>query len=293
MGSAKSNCSRRSQSKPKKINHSISNSVTRTPKRSRSRSRKKRATTPKTRNRGSKCSIFLFKDHKNTVVASENPISTKIIETSVIDTQELGHFSNTLFEGSHMFEFDKVFTGDKSNNSKFYNKAIKPYTKNLIKGKNSTVIVFGPSHSGKTFCLNGGISSEKGIIFSASEDIFEFIEMSNQTGDPLILKVSAYLVYLEKVVDMLSPRKMGVKLDHFLSASKEEVISKITNLKEKIIPTQNDFRSVMMEINRNKKLHTALLKTEARLDKKFHLVVSLKLDKKSETKFKKFSQMNF
>jgi len=56
--------------------------------------------------------------------------------------------------------------------------------------------------------------------------------MSNEAGDPLILKVSSYMIYLEKVCDMLCPRKAGVKLDHFLSASREEVISKVTNLKE-------------------------------------------------------------
>lgn len=293
MSSARGSRKGRSKSRIKKTNHTITNSVTRTPKKSRSRSRKKRATTPKARDIGLKCSIFLSKERKNTVVASENPISTKIIESSIIAANELGHYSNCLFDGAHMFEFDKVFTGDKTNNVKFYNKAIKTYTKNLIRGKNSTVLFFGPSNSGKTFTINGGLGNERGIIYTAAEDIFEYIELSNQTGDPLILKVSAYIVYLEKVVDMLSQRKMGVKLDHFLSSSKEEVISKITNLKQKIIPSITEFRHIIMEINRNKKLHTALMKNEAKLDKKFHLVISLKLDKKTDTKFKKFSQMNF
>lgn len=54
----------------------------------------------------------------------------------------------------------------------------------------------------------------------------------------------------------------------------------------------HDFKDVMSEMNRNKKVHTALLKTENQIDKKSHVIISLKLDKKLD-KFKKFSQLNF
>ena len=47
MSSAKRPRSRRSRSKSKKFNNTISNSLTRTPKRSKSRSMKRKATTPK------------------------------------------------------------------------------------------------------------------------------------------------------------------------------------------------------------------------------------------------------
>jgi AAA+ ATPase superfamily predicted ATPase len=206
----------------------------------------------------------------------------------------LGHFSNSLLDGCHNFEFDKVLTGDKTTNSKFYSKAIRPYTKHLIKGRNSTIIIFGPSHSGKSFVMNGGQNSnDPSVVLSAAEDLFEYIDLSNETDDPLIFKVSSYMIYLEKIVDMLSPRKTGVKLDHFLSASREEVISKITNLKERIVPKLSDFKNIITEINRNKKLHTALLKSETMLDRKCHLIISLKLDRKFDNKFMKFAQMNF
>ena len=117
--------------------------------------------------------------------------------------------------------------------------------------------------------------------------------MSNEAGDPLIFKVSSYMIYLEKVVDMLCPRKVGVKLDHFLSASKEEVISKVTNLKEKIVPSIQEFKQILGEISRNRKLHTALLKSQTRLEKKCHLIISLKVDRKVDNKFMKYAQMNF
>ena len=136
--------------------------------------------------------------------------------------------------------------------NKFYHKVLKQYTKKLLKGINSTVFLFGPSHGGKSYLLNGGINQDDGAIYQSVEDIFEFVDLSNQTGEPLILKVSSFMIYLEKVVDLLNPRKIGAKLDHFLSASKEEVISKITNLKEKIVPSINDFKTVMLEIGRNK-----------------------------------------
>lgn len=178
--------------------------------------KKKRATTPKNRDTGQKWSIFASKEHKNTVIASENPISTKIIETSIIEADDLDYFSSTLFGGASMFEFDRVLTCDKTNNSKFYSKAVKSYTKNLFKGRNSWIILFGPSRSGKTFWLNGGMNNDQGIVYKAAEDIFEYLELSNDTEEPYILKVSAYIVYLEKWVDLLSPRKTGVKLDHFL-----------------------------------------------------------------------------
>lgn len=170
----------------------------------------------------------------------------------MINTQELDYFSNALFSNAHTFEFDNVLSGDKSNNKKFYHKVLKPYTKNLLKGKNSTIFLFGPSHGGKSYLLNGGINQDDGIIHQSVEDVFEFIDLSNQTGEPLILKISSFMIYLEKVVDLLNPKKMGAKLDHFLSASKEEVISKITNLKEKIVPSISDFKNLMLEISRNK-----------------------------------------
>ena len=72
-----------------------------------------------------------------------------------MDKNELGHLCDPILENSQSFNFDKVFTADKTNNLKFYNKAIKAYTKNLIKGKNSSIIVFGPSHSGKSFIVSG------------------------------------------------------------------------------------------------------------------------------------------
>ena len=130
-------------------------------------------------------------------------------------------------------------------------------------------------------------------MYKSAEDIFEFVELSKQTDEPYILKISAYMIYLETVVDLLSPRKMGVKMDHFLSASREEVISKITNLKEKITPTMNDLKDTILEVNRSKKLHTAFYKGEANLDRKCHIVISLKLDRKVGGVYKKFSQLNF
>ena len=106
--------SRRSRSRGKRFNKTVTSSGIKTPRNSSIKNKK--ATTPKARKAEPKCSIFACKDKRNTVFASENAISSKIIEGSMINTQELDYFSNALFSGAQMFEFDKVLAGDKNNN---------------------------------------------------------------------------------------------------------------------------------------------------------------------------------
>lgn len=107
--SVKSNKTRRCRSRSKTKSKVNTTSATRTPRNNSNKS-SKRATTPKHREIGQKCSVFASKEHKNTVIASENPISTKIVETSVIDADDLDYFSSTIFGGAQLFEFDKVAT---------------------------------------------------------------------------------------------------------------------------------------------------------------------------------------
>lgn len=57
-----------------------------------------------------------------------------------------------------------------------YLQNLQPIVHNFIEGQNGTVLLFGPSASGKTYTLKGGQGSERGLIPRAVDEILQLIK---------------------------------------------------------------------------------------------------------------------
>ena len=55
--------------------------------------------------------------------------------------------------------------------------------KSFIEGENGTVVLFGPSESGKTHTLKGKTGVERGILPRAVEDIFNIVRNSEDRDE--------------------------------------------------------------------------------------------------------------
>lgn len=94
---------------------------------------------------------------------------------------------------------------------KLYNENIKENVCNMIKGKNSCILFFGPSEGGKSFTLRGGENSDKGILDRDSDDLFNLIEISKQVNHgksirviSYNIKMSVYQVFNDNISDLLN-----------------------------------------------------------------------------------------
>lgn len=89
------------------------------------------------------------------VVASETGISGRILNEQLGDAKDLRYFLQTCAgSGFHnsSFGFDGV-CNETQRQEKFYAQHVKPVVQNFIEGENGTVLLFGPSQSGKTYTL--------------------------------------------------------------------------------------------------------------------------------------------
>jgi kinesin family protein 5 len=83
-----------------------------------------------------------------------------------------------------------------------------------MQGFNGTVFAYGQTSSGKTFTMMGaGPSSRdlKGIIPRMVETVFNTIRSSLETSE-FVLKISYCEIYLEKIKDLIDPKKNNLKI---------------------------------------------------------------------------------
>ena len=100
---------------------------------------------------------------------------------------------------------------------------MKPYIKSLFKGRNSSILLFGPTSSDKGGLFRGS-SSDRGLLSRCCRDILSLISLSSEIDKPYVLKMSASVIYLDKVIDLLGPRQSKVSLDHYMSESESSVV---------------------------------------------------------------------
>ncbi|EAS01911.2 kinesin motor domain protein (macronuclear) [Tetrahymena thermophila SB210] len=120
----------------------------------------------------------------------------KLFEFDINDRKSLINIEST------EFAFDQIFREDQ-NNIMIYSKALQPYIQDALRGINTTVFAYGQTCSGKTHTIFGHKESEKGIIYSALEDIFS---LNNQGDIKVKALVSFYEIYNEQINDLLGER---------------------------------------------------------------------------------------
>lgn len=92
-----------------------------------------------------------------------------------------------------------------------YHEQIKEPISDMLTGKNSCVLLFGPSEGGKSYLLRGG-ENQKGLLDRAVDDLFNFVEINKQVNQGKAnrsissyrLKTVIYYVYNDNIYDLLS-----------------------------------------------------------------------------------------
>lgn len=101
--------------------------------------------------------------------------------------------------GDHIY--DNVF-GTYDDNAKVYDAAAKRLVRRVMEGYHGTVFAYGMTGTGKTFSMQGTMSSP-GVIPLAITDIFSYIRETPQRE--FLLRVSYLEIYNEKINDLLAP----------------------------------------------------------------------------------------
>ncbi|CAG9319287.1 unnamed protein product [Blepharisma stoltei] len=110
------------------------------------------------------------------------------------------------------FVFDYVF--DPSTvQSKIYKVAASPIVDAVMQGYNGTIFAYGQTSSGKTFTMTGVITDPElmGIIPRMVGDVFAKINNADEHIE-FTVKVGYCEIYMEKIKDLLDPRKNNLKI---------------------------------------------------------------------------------
>lgn len=78
-----------------------------------------------------------------------------------------------------VYDFDNVFH-EVHRQEKFYKQTVRPVVNAFVEGESGTVMLFGPSQSGKTFTLHGKTGRDRGIVPRAVEDILSIVRHSHE-----------------------------------------------------------------------------------------------------------------
>ncbi len=160
----------------------------------------------------------------------------------------------------------------------------------MLSGKNSCIMVFGPSEGGKSYTFRGG-EKEKGLIDRAVDDLFNFVEINQQVNQgkqnrsiySFQLKVMIYHVYNENIFDLLSSsaKPNPLKIEKTLNTDESEYYTNVIDLSEKNLKTRKDLMNAVNDALKLRKNQAQLMLVN-NMSKKSHLVTSLILEKVSK-----------
>ena len=140
------------------------------------------------------------------------------------------------------YHYDNVF-GQYDDNSKVYDSISKRLVRRVMEGYHGTVFAYGMTGTGKTFSMQGTMSSP-GVIPLAITDIFSYIRETPHRE--FLLRVSYLEIYNEKIYDLLAgpvastgpgaPQQEEIKLREdpkrgvYATPLKEEIVQSPTQL---------------------------------------------------------------
>eukprot|EP00956_Cyclotella_meneghiniana_P001640 scaffold1805_cov69-Cyclotella_meneghiniana.AAC.3 len=131
-------------------------------------------------------------------------------------------------QGPFSFAYDAVFDVD-SSQANVYDHAAAPLASSVLEGFNCALIAYGQTGSGKTYTMMGNSSSgsgdsggktgktsmatdnHRGMIPRLIHDVFRQMTLSSPTVE-YIVKCSFVEIYLEKVMDLLSPVNRSIRI---------------------------------------------------------------------------------
>ena len=111
------------------------------------------------------------------------------------------------------YNFDLAFD-DKTHQKTMYEGSAQPVVQEVLKGFNGTIFAYGQTGSGKTHSMDGVIHDEelRGIIPRIIQEIFEQVQDTVSSDIEVLIRVSYVEIYMEKIRDLLNPRKKDLKV---------------------------------------------------------------------------------
>eukprot|EP00667_Euglena_gracilis_P003186 EG_transcript_3194 len=136
----------------------------------------------------------------------------------------------------HAFEFDCVYAPG-ARQAEVYAFTGKEIVDDVFKGYNGTIFVYGQTGSGKTHTMMGpslgalpGYCDDpelKGIIPRVVESVFHHVEAAEEAVE-FTLKVSYVEIYMERIRDLLDPKKTNLQLHEDLHGGRGVYVADAT-----------------------------------------------------------------
>ena len=187
------------------------------------------------------------------VVALDKPLSSKFIQNTINNEQDYKDnldFLMTQYSATH-FCYDKVYDYTKEQQeSKLYLDSCKKGVFNMLSGRASSFILFGPSELEMKSQIF--LDDNDGIIILALNDLFNFIEVNNEE-EPRRIKVSMVCYLNDNVYD--------------LQTNQLKPLAPKTKILEKEINSVNDFQTLSNKLlPMRKKIASSFIKSVDQTD---------------------------
>jgi hypothetical protein len=130
-----------------------------------------------------------------------------------------GNITANSISGDVVFSFDAVLEPE-ATQADVYDATARRVVADFLDGFNGTVFAYGQTGSGKTHTIIGDVTSSDGwgIAPRAFAHIFDAISAAPPSSE-FVLRASFVEIYLEKVRDLLNPRKTDLRVREGASAA--------------------------------------------------------------------------
>eukprot|EP00357_Protocruzia_adherens_P000797 CAMPEP_0114971886 /NCGR_PEP_ID=MMETSP0216-20121206/91_1 /TAXON_ID=223996 /ORGANISM="Protocruzia adherens, Strain Boccale" /LENGTH=1061 /DNA_ID=CAMNT_0002332203 /DNA_START=40 /DNA_END=3222 /DNA_ORIENTATION=- len=210
-------------------------------------------------------SFFTTVKDSKFAVASENPISGKLISSNLSTHRDLTACRSSILD-------------DSARQEKIYMETCKDLAHHALTGQSSAVLLYGPTEGGKSYTLRGGEGRDRGLLSRFTEDLFNLLELSKQTsqrfnGFSLTVSVSVFQIYMSQVTDLLKPGGSSIRV------RSQDSRCEFVGLSKETIKTAGDLSRCVYNALNNRKSDN-LTKGDKQIKYKSHMVVRVNILKK-------------
>lgn len=219
-----------------------------------------------------------------TVHNGENATSSTATTTTTTTSSAVSVASP--LQGPFTFAYDAVFDAS-SSQSEVYDRAAAPLATAVLEGFNCALLTYGQTGSGKTFTMMGdsnadaGSNRRQGMIPRLISDVFRQMTSSPPTVE-YIVRCSFVEIYLEKIMDLLSPVNRSITIVEcgaagMLGSPDEEKrgTTRLEGASEACCFTENDCLSLLMRGNACRSVSGTKMNTDS---SRSHAVFVMKIE---------------
>ncbi|CAG9326634.1 unnamed protein product [Blepharisma stoltei] len=124
-------------------------------------------------------------------------------------------YENPALCNYHTYTFDHVYDQN-ATQVEVYETTARPAVSSILEGYNATLLAYGQTGTGKTYTMEGfkydSNDSQRGIIPRAVEDIFKFIESTDNSNCKFMVRASYLQIYNENISDLLKNDRVSLQI---------------------------------------------------------------------------------